>query len=305
VEKSAAGKVTKTTVDTAADGSATTKVNTSAINSAGKSVDLTVTTKTDSKGKVTGITEKTVIDNAAKNTSATITVQKDGNGNVTSAAAAVKTIASDRTSTITASLLAQIAEAAGIKLTGSSLKGSPAGTLLAAANKVNSVDVTVNVTDKSGNTRYKLIVNTADFVVGNVLHLYKYSTKTGIYKAVNSKKYTVDEDGISVSASEKATYKLVSDTEAKAATKQIKATYAAKKTAVTLKTGKTTTFALKKGADKSSIKSITYTSSDKKVATVSKKGKITAKAAGKATISAKITLKNGKTKTVKTKVTVK
>jgi uncharacterized protein YjdB len=102
-----------------------------------------------------------------------------------------------------------------------------------------------------------------------------------------------------------ATYKLVSETEAKAATRQIKATYAAKKTAVTLKTGKTAAFTLKKGADQTSIKSITYISSDKKVATVSKKGKITAKAAGKATISAKITLKNGETKTVKMKVTVK
>jgi hypothetical protein len=255
---------------------------------------------------VTEITEKSVIDNAASNTSATITVKKDGDGNVTSAAASVQTIVSGKKSTITASLLAQIAEAAGISLKGSFLKGSSLGTLSAVKKMVNSVDITVNVTDDEGNTKYKLIVNTADLVAGNVLHLYKYSTKTGIYKAVNSKKYTVNVNGgISVSASDNATYKLVSDTEAKEATKQIKATYAAKKTAVTLKTGKTTNFALKKGADQSSIKSITYTSSDKKVATVSKKGKITAKAAGKATISAKITLKNGKSKTVKTKVTVK
>jgi hypothetical protein len=306
VEKSADGKVTTTTVKTEVDGSATKKVNTTEINSAGKSVDSTVTTKTDSEGKVTEITEKSVIDNAASNTSATITVKKDGDGNVTSAAASVQTIVSGKKSTITASLLAQIAEAAGISLKGSFLKGSTLGTLSTVKNMVNSVDITVNVTDSEGNTKYKLIVNTADLVAGNVLHLYKYSTKTGVYKAVNSKKYTVDANGgISVSAADKATYKLVSDTEAKEATRQIKATYAAKKTAVTLKTGKTTNFALKKGADQSSIKSITYTSSDKKVATVSKKGKITAKAAGKATISAKITLKNGKSKTVKTKVTVK
>jgi hypothetical protein len=307
VETSADGKVTKTTVNTNADGSATRKVNTTEINSAGKSVDLTVTTKTNSKGKVTEITEKSVIDNAAANTSATVTVKKDGDGNVTSAAASVQTIVSGKKSTITASLLAQIAEAAGIKLKGSFLKASPLGTLVAAGNKANnSVDITMNVTDSEGNTKYKLIVNTADLVAGKVLHLYKYSTKTGIYKAVNSKKYTVGADGsVSVSVADKATYKLVSGTEAKAATSQIKATYAAKKTAVTLKNGKTTSFALKKGADKSSIKSITYTSSDKKVATVSKKGKITAKAAGKATVSAKITLKNGKTKTLKMKVTVK
>jgi hypothetical protein len=284
----------------------TTKVNTEETNSKGKSVDRTVTTKTDSKGKVTGITEKNVIENAAKNTSVTITVQKDGEGNVTSVDASVQTIVSGEKSTITLSLLAQIAEAAGIKLSGSFLKGSPAGTLLAAGKKVNSVDIMVKVTDNEGNTKYKLIINSADFVAGKVLHLYKYNTKTGIYKAVNSKKYTISDKGsLTVSASEKATYKLVSDKEAKAATKQIKATYAAKKAAVTLKTGKTTAFALKKGADQTSIKSITYASSDKKVATVSKKGKITAQAVGKATISAKITLKNGKTKTVKTKVTVK
>jgi hypothetical protein len=223
---------------------------------------------------------------AGESSDTTVTTKTDVTGNLTSAKASSKIVISGSKMTITSELLAQLAEAAG--------------------KNVKNADVTVVGVDKEGNTKFKVIVNTADFYAGNVLHLYKYNTKTGVYKAVNSKKYTVSDKGsLTVSASEKATYKLVSATEAKAATKQIKATYAAKKTAVTLKTGKTTTFTLKKGADQTSIKSITYTSSDKKVATVSKKGKITAKAAGKATISAKITLKNGKTKTVKMKVTVK
>lgn len=70
----------------------------------------------------------TKIDNAAHNTSATITVKKDGEGKVTNAAAAIKTVCTGKKSTITASLLAQIAEAAGIKLSNSKLKGSMAGT---------------------------------------------------------------------------------------------------------------------------------------------------------------------------------
>jgi hypothetical protein len=223
---------------------------------------------------------------AGESSDMTVTTKTDVTGNLTSAKASSKIVISGNKLIITSELLAQLAEAKG--------------------KNVKNADVTVVGVDKEGNTKFKVIVNTADFYAGNVLYLYKYNAKTGVYKAVNSKKYTVSDKGsVTVSASKKATYKLVSATEAKAATKQIKATYAAKKTAVTLKTGKTTAFTLKKGADQTSIKSITYTSSDKKVATVSKKGKITAKAAGKANISATITLKNGKTKTVKMKVTVK
>ena len=49
----------------------------------------------------------------------------------------------------------------------------------------------------------------------------------------------------------------------------------------------------------------TYTSGKKSVAAVDKNGKITAKKKGTVTIKAKVTLKNGKTKTVSMKIKVK
>ena len=53
------------------------------------------------------------------------------------------------------------------------------------------------------------------------------------------------------------------------------------------------------------VKKITYTTSKKSVVTVNKNGKVVAKKAGTATITIKVTLNNGKTKTVKMKYKVK
>jgi len=53
------------------------------------------------------------------------------------------------------------------------------------------------------------------------------------------------------------------------------------------------------------VKKITYTSSKKSVVTVNKNGTIVAKKAGKAVVKVKVTLKNGKTKTVKMTIKVK
>ena len=53
------------------------------------------------------------------------------------------------------------------------------------------------------------------------------------------------------------------------------------------------------------MKKITYTSSKTSVATVNENGKIKGKKAGTTTITATVTLKNGDTKIVTMKVTVK
>ena len=53
------------------------------------------------------------------------------------------------------------------------------------------------------------------------------------------------------------------------------------------------------------VAKITYTSAKKSVATVNKNGTITAKNSGSVVIIATVTLKNGKTKTVKMKIKVK
>lgn len=57
--------------------------------------------------------------------------------------------------------------------------------------------------------------------------------------------------------------------------------------------------------DMNNVSKITYTSGKKSVAIVTKSGKVKGKKKGTATIKAKVTLKNGKTKTVTMKVKVK
>jgi uncharacterized protein YjdB len=99
---------------------------------------------------------------------------------------------------------------------------------------------------------------------------------------------------------------LLNEQEANAATKAVLSTVKASKTTASVKKSKSTTMKLDSGLNMANVKNITYKTSKSSVATVDKKtGKITAKKAGKATVSAVVTLKNGKTKTVKMTVNVK
>lgn len=87
--------------------------------------------------------------------------------------------------------------------------------------------------------------------------------------------------------------------------KAVLKTVAVKKTTVSIKAGKNTKIQLSSKLDLDNVKKITYTSGKKSVAAVDKNGKITAKKKGTVTIKAKVTLKNGKTKTVSMKIKVK
>lgn len=149
-------------------------------------------------------------------------------------------------------------------------------------------------------------VNAQSLKAGATLYLYKYNSKTGEYTMVNAKNYKVSKTGnISVSVDKKAVYVLVTKKQATTINKKITDTVKPKKSSASVKKGKTTSFALSTKVNQGNIKSITYTTSKESVATVSKIGKITAKSKGAATIKAKVTLKNGQTKTVKMTVNVK
>ena len=65
------------------------------------------------------------------------------------------------------------------------------------------------------------------------------------------------------------------------------------------------TFTLSDKVNPDNIKSITYTTSKKSVATVGGKGKVSAKKKGTVIIKAKVTLKNGMSKTIKMTIKVK
>lgn len=173
------------------------------------------------------------------------------------------------------------------------------------AAKGKDVPMTLTVKDTGGTVKYTLKANTKDLAPGSSLKLYKTGSTANEYVMVDAKTYTVNSAGnVSVSVNKKATYVLVTAEEAKQINTQIKKTITPKASSVTLNKGKATFFTLGSDANTENIKSITYTSNKPAVATVGKKGKITAKKAGTATISAKVKLKNGKTKTIKMKVTV-
>ena len=254
-------------------------------NSRGKEVVTTTTTKTDADGNVISITEKTVIPESSASTSTTVTVRKDGKGEITSAKAAItKTVTIGSKATIQSFILAQIIEAAG----------------------TSDVTVTMTVKDADGKTKYSVKADAKDFESGNKLYIYKYDTGTKEYIMVDGKTYTVSKAGnVSVSPQVKATYYLLDTEEAAEINEKILSTIKPKKATVTVKPGKRVAFTLSGKAKPDNIRSITYTTSKKSVATVSKNGKISAKKEGTVIIKAKVTLKNGMTKTIKMKVKVK
>ena len=114
--------------------------------------------------------------------------------------------------------------------------------------------------------------------------------KQRIYVLVNAKTYTVSKDGdVKVSLPTGKTYELVTGKEASTIEKQILNTVKVKKSSATVKKGKKATLQMSSKLDMQNVSKITYTSSKKSVATV----------------KAKVTLMNGKTKTVSMKIKVK
>lgn len=209
-----------------------------------------------------------------------VSVSKDQNGKVTDASATV----SGTKGQISAEAAGKIAEAAG----------------------TDSVAITVEVKDSKGNVKYTVTTDSKNLTDNVSMKVFVINKKTGAYELVNGKTYKTNKDGnLKFSLSKGGDYTLLSTKEAAKIEKAILKTVAPKKTKATVKKGKATTFALSSKLNKNNVKKITYKSSKKSVATVNKKGKITAKKKGTASVKATVTLKNGKTKTVSMKITVK
>lgn len=217
---------------------------------------------------------------SGEKTEVTVTVTKDTTGKVTEASAKVTGTRAE----ISADMVNKIVEAAG----------------------TDHVAITANVTDKEGNTRYTVTADTKDLTAGNKLGVVIVDQKTGAYKLVNAKTYTVGEDGtLKIKLSAGSDYRMLSTSEMKNVEKAILKTVSVDKKSASVKTGKKTKIQLSSKLDLGNVKKITYTSGKKSVAAVDKNGKITAKKKGTVTIKATVTLKSGKTKTVSMKIKVK
>jgi hypothetical protein len=261
----------------------TTETTTTTTNASGNTVTVTTTTTKDETGAVIGTTEKSEIANIAADTSASVTVNKNASGTITAAAADVSTTVSTSKLAISGAVVSQLTEAAGTK----------------------DVQVTVTAKDESGNTKFTVKADADELTAGNKLKIYVLKDD-GTYEMVNAKTYTVTKAGnVSVSMTENKTYELVTEAEANAINKQIKATVKVAKSSASVKKGKKTTVKMSSKLNMNNVKKITYSSTKKSVATVNKNGKVTAKKKGTATVKAKVTLKNGTTKTVSMKIKVK
>lgn len=238
-------------------------------------------TKKDDKPEQTTESKRVTATTASgEKAEVTVTVTKDTAGKVTEASAEVTGTKAE----ISADMVSRIVETAG----------------------TDHVAITANVTDKEGNIRYTVTADAKDLTAGKKLSVVVVDKKTGAYKLVNAKTYTVGKDGtLHVNLAAGSDYRMLSAAEIKNVEKAVLKTVAVKKTTASIKEGKNTKIQLSSKLDLDNVKKITYTSGKKSVAVVDKNGKITAKKKGTVTIKAKVTLKNGKTKTVSMKIKVK
>lgn len=236
--------------------------------------------KDDQKDVVTEEKNITATTPSGKKVEATVTVSKDKDGNVTEASAKV----TGTKAAISAETAKELAKAAG----------------------TDRIAITASVTDKNGNEKYTVTVDSKNLAANKKLHVVAVDPKTGEYKLVNAKTYKVGKDGtLNAKLADGADYKMLTATELKAVEKAILKTVEVKKPSVTVKNGKKTQIQLSSALDMDNVKSITYKTSKKSVATVNKSGKITTNKKGTVTIKAIVTLKNGKKKTVSMTLKVK
>ena len=239
--------------------------------------DTTIETKPDGSTVETSRVEIKV--SGDKKAEASVSVTKDAQGNVTGANATI----SGNKGVLTADVVKQLTEAAGTE----------------------DLTLTVQVKNASGDVKYMVSVSAENVKNNKSLKAFAINSKTGEYELVNSKIYKPEDGNLIASFGKKGDYVLLTTKEAARVEKEILKTIAPKKTKATVKKGKTTEFKLDSKLNWNNVKKVTYKTSKKSVASVNKNGKIKANRKGTATIKATVTLKNGKTKTVSMKITVR
>lgn len=267
-------------------GNSSSGSSTSGGNSGSTTTPDTGNTTPDTKPSETRKTDKT-FENIAKDTNAILTVEKNDKGEVTDARAqldkTVKNASETKKTTISADVVAKLVKEAGTS------------------------DITITQTTKnaSGKVMNSVSVNAKDLQAGKKLTLVKVDKKTGEKVLISSRTYKVSKDGtVTADTKDAGDYVLLNEKDAKALSSKILKSVALKDTKKTVANGKKAKVTFDKNLNMENVKKITYTSSKKSVVTVNKNGTIIAKKAGKAVVKVKVTLKNGKTKTVKMTIKV-
>ena len=295
-------------VTTETDGSAVEVVIQTVKNSAGTEVKKTSTVKTTAAGEIISNVEKSdfKLENAGiANVDGTpavvsVVVTKNAEGRVTDAKANMNlTVSKVGDIQISSSAIQQLKEAADGKhirlvLTISRPKAKALNVMTLFATEEDTLQIEVD---------------SKNVVPGKALKLYKKSGENYQLLKASKKTYEVDLDGNldlnGITDSMTGTYAYVSTAEAKKIDKEIKDSTKLAKSKLSLKKGKKATAKLSSKVDKANISKITYSVADKKIATVNSKGMIKAKKQGATNVVVKVTYKNGMTKTLNEKVTVK
>ena len=273
----------KTTVTENPDGSKTETTISTKTTEDGSVIQTTEVVQKDPSGKTTGSSITSIITAGSENEgmSVTVTVTKNAKGTITNATASIsgKTASGTQRALIQGNIVRQIIQTA----------------------STNKVEISV----KNQNSAYTVIANASDLTAGKKLNIVQKKAN-GTYVLVNAKTYTVTKDGdVFASINGKKTYEFISSSKMNKLSTSILKTIAVKKASKTVKKSKTVKMALKNTLKMANVKSIQYTVSKKSVAKVNQKGVITGKKAGTAVVKAKVTLKNGRTKTVRMKIIVK
>lgn len=249
-------------------------------------VDGTVTeTKVVEKTDGTKIEEKNQTSADGKKV-ITVEATKDANGKQTEASIAVEqVIKKDKLTVDTASLL------------------EFATSVVGDATK-KSIEVSFTAKGADGKDKFTVSVD-SKLLTEKKLTVYEKNKKGKLVMVEKTFTCEISKDGeITLNIPEKGNYQLVSKAEAKKIDKEIKKSVQPAKKEQKVAEGKAVQFKLDKGCAQNNIAKITYNTDDKSVK-VTKNGKIKAKKSGEAEVTATVTLKNGKTKTVKMKIVVK
>lgn len=293
VEKAADGSTLESVKETAKDGSSVETVKEVAAD--GTKTDTKIETAKDgavveTKTEVAkdGSTAESVKEVAADGkSSAAVEVKKDENGKVTDSVVAVESEVKGKKLTVdTATITDMIA------------KNDDA--------TVKNTTVVLTANDKNGDAKFTVEVDAKDLKAGAKLQVYaidKNGKPVIVDTSKNNVKVTKDGD-VKLNISGTGDFQVVTPKEAAKIEKAIEKSVKPEKTNVTVKEGEKATFKLDDGCNKDNIAKITYESSNANIK-VNKNGKITVKEAGKATITATVTLANGKTKTIKMKIKAK
>lgn len=259
------------------------KVSGESISGGGSSTD---TQNPDPSGTVTETKKETIEGTDGKKSEAIIKVEKDTTGKVTHAEAKISTTGTASKNKVTGVISGKVTEY--------------------VVKESESENTEISVTIAAGKKSYTVETTTKNLTAGKKLKVLAINPKTKKYVLVNAQTYTVDKNGdVKLSLNGGASYRLVTEKEAASVEKEILKTVKAEKRSITVKKGKTAKIQLNKKLDMANVSKITYVNSKKSVIKVSKSGKVTAKKPGTANVKVKVTLNNGKTKTITMKIKVK